>query len=473
MIRRRLVLALAFALLPATAAAEDLLQTYELARAGDPQFSAAESSRLATREGAVQARAAMLPQLDGSASISRSRSEGPATENVRDPDTGEVVQYSGDVESEVTTRRFGVDASQMLFDASRFSTLRGQRALSRASDYQLEAAGDNLITRTSAAYFNVLVQLETLAAAEAAETALQRQFDFASKRLEVGLAPITDVHEARAQFDSARANTILARNAVADAYQALAEITGQPVRNLHGLPADFQPELPVSEGVESWVQTAIDNNPALRAQQLQVQAAEADVATARAGHLPTLYLSGGYADTEQSGDSTFSASGFSQTFPIENENRGPQVGITLNVPIFSGGATQSRVRQAIAQRDIRADELVQQRRALERNTRNAYQTLVAGISEVEARRLALVSAQAAYDASQVGLEVGTRTVLDVLNNQNNLFSAQQAYALARYNYLQNRLLLEQAAGTLDVEDVQQINRLLTVNADAQVESIPQ
>ncbi|MEG3193490.1 TolC family protein, partial [Lysobacter sp. D1-1-M9] len=156
------------------------------------------------------------------------------------------------------------------------------------------------------------------------------------------------MHEARAQFDSARANTILARNAVADAYQALAEITGQPVRNLQGLPADFQPELPVSEGVEAWVQTAIDNNPALRAQQLQVEAAEADVATARAGHLPTLYLSGGYADTEQSGDSTFSASGFNQTFPIENENRGPQVGITLNVPIFSGGATQSRVRQAIA-----------------------------------------------------------------------------------------------------------------------------
>ncbi|SKA03053.1 TolC family outer membrane protein [Novilysobacter spongiicola] len=471
MIRRRLVLALAFALLPATAAAEDLLQTYELARAGDPQFSAAESSRLATREGAVQARAAMLPQLDGTASIRRSRSEGPSTFQA-DPTEPTV---NGDIETESTTRNFGVSGTQMLFDMTRFTTLRGQKALSRASDYQLEAAGDNLITRTSAAYFNVLVQLETLAAAEAAETALQRQFDFASKRLEVGLAPITDVHEARAQFDSARANTILARNAVADAYQALAEITGQPVRNLQGLPADFQPELPVSEGVDAWVQTAIDNNPALRAQQLQVQAAEADVATARAGHLPTLYLSGGYNDSETTGDRTFSSSDLptSITSPIESESRGPEIGITLNVPIFSGGATQSRVRQAIAQRDIRADELVQQRRALERNTRNAYQTLVAGISEVEARRLALVSAQAAYDASQVGLEVGTRTVLDVLNNQNNLFSAQQAYALARYNYLQNRLLLEQAAGTLDVEDVQQINRLLTVNADAQVESIPQ
>ena len=151
MIRRRLVLALAFVLLPATAAAEDLLQTYELARAGDPQFAAAESGRLFTREGAVQARAAMLPRIDGSASISRSRSEGPSTENVRDPITEEFIQYSGDSETEVTSRRFGVDASQMVFDMSRFTALRSQKALSRASDFQLEAAGDNLIPRTSAA----------------------------------------------------------------------------------------------------------------------------------------------------------------------------------------------------------------------------------------------------------------------------------------------------------------------------------
>ena len=126
------------------------------------------------------------------------------------------------------------------------------------------------------------------------------------------------------------------------------------------------------------------------------------------------------------------------------------------------------MRQALAQRDVAADELEQQKRALVRNTRNAYQTLVAGISEVEARRLALVSARSAYDASQVGLEVGTRTVLDVLNNQQNLFNAEREFALARYNFLQNRLLLEQAAGTLDIADVQDINRLLTVDAEAQL-----
>lgn len=469
MIRRPLVLALAAvistsALLPATAAAEDLLQTYELARGGDPQLSAAESGRLVTREGAVQARAAMLPQIGGQASYTKNDSDSAGTQVFGSQ------LFPSDNTQDSTTRDAGLSLDQMVYDRSKFTALKSQKALSQASDFQLESAGDSLITRTSAAYFNVLVQLETLAAAEAAETALKKQFDFASKRLEVGLAPITDVHEARAQFDSARASTILARNAVEDAYQALVEITGQPVRNLQGLPKDFQPSLPEAQGAESWVQTATDNNPALKAKQFQVQSAEANVETARAGHWPTLYFGGSYGDRKTDGTSTNNLNQAATDF--DNESQSRSLGLTLRVPIFAGGAVQSGVRQALAQRDVAGDELEQQKRALVRNTRNAYQTLVAGVSEVEARRLALVSAQSAYDASQVGLEVGTRTVLDVLNNQRNLFTAQQAYALARYNYLQNRLLLEQAAGTLDVADVQDINRLLTVNADAQVSTPP-
>ena len=460
MIRRPLVLALAFALLPVTASAADLLQTYELARAGDAQFSAAESNRLAVREGAVQARAAMLPQIGGLASYARSDVDTAGSEVFG------VDLFPADATQDSTIRQFEVNVDQMVYDRSRFTALKSQNALSQSSDFQLEAAGDNLVTRTSAAYFNVLVQIETLAAAEAAETALQKQFDYASKRLEVGLAPITDVHEARAQYDSARANTIIARNAVEDAYQALAEITGEPVRNLRGLPKDFQPQLPASEGADAWVQTAIDNNPALKAKEFQVLSTSADVETARAGHWPTLYFGGTYGDRNNEGTSTNNLTQAMTEF--ENDTTSRNLALTLRVPIFAGGATQSQVRQAIAQRDVATDELEQQKRALERNTRNSYQTLVAGISEVEARRLALFSAQSAYDASQVGLEVGTRTVLDVLNNQNNLFIAQRAYALARYNYLQNRLLLEQAAGTLDIDDVQEINRLLTTDADAQL-----
>ena len=452
MTRRPLALAFTFTLLclPLTVHAEDLLQSYELARNSDPQFSAAESGRLVSREGAVQARAGLLPQINGDASYTRSRSE------------SETGGAPFDSESDTTGRQLGLNLNQMVYDHSRITRVRSQNALATAADFQLEAAGDSLITRTSAAYFSVLIAIETLTAAEAQEASLKKQFDFASKRLEVGLAPITDVHEARAQYDSARANTIVTRNALDDAYRALEEITGRDLRALKALPQDFEPELPSALDASGWVQTAIDNNPGLKAKEYQLRSAEANVESARAGHLPTLYLGASYGRSRSDGDQTSSLTGFSSDFDSKGNSR--SIGLTLSVPIFSGGATQSQVRSALAQRDVTTDELEQQKRALVRNTRTAYETLVAGISEVEARKAAVFSARSAYDASQVGLEVGTRTVLDVLNNQQTLFNAEREYARSRYNFLQNRLQLEQAAGTLDIDDVQDVNRLLTVEA---------
>ncbi|MBW7897127.1 MAG: TolC family protein, partial [Opitutaceae bacterium] len=225
----------AMALLPAAAQADDLLQSYQNARSSDPQFAAAEAARAGAAERPVQARAALLPNIGGSIGANR------------------VDHGSGDAQ----TGSWGVNLQQSLFNFGSYSNLKGARAQDRAGGFNLEAAGQNLITRTSAAYFNVLVQLETLNAAEAAEAALKKQFDFASKRLEVGLAPITDVHEARAQYDGARANTILARNAARDAYQALVEITGTSVGNLKGLPDNFQPSLPAEKSVDAWVADAL------------------------------------------------------------------------------------------------------------------------------------------------------------------------------------------------------------------------
>ncbi|HAI47685.1 Outer membrane protein TolC precursor [compost metagenome] len=442
MIRRSLAIALAAALLPMTASAADLLQVYEMARNGDPQLSAAESTRLYDKEGAVQARAALLPQLNGEASLNRTRTA---------PDY--------DVSSQSFTsksRSYTINGSQTLFNFTQFANLRSQRDLSKAADFTLDSANDSLIVRTSAAYFNVLVAIESLTAAQTNEAAAKKQFDFADKRLEVGLAPITDVHEARAQYDQARANTIVAQNTLADSYQALTELTGQPVADLRALPADFRPELPAKyASIDQLVGEAVAQNPALKAQELKVSAAESGVSAARGGHYPTLSLGASAGKSASWGDVVGSGSSFSP------DRRTNSVGLTLSVPIFSGGATQSGVRQALAQRDIAQDGYEQQKRALDRNTRNAYQVLVAGISEVEARRLAVVSAQSAYDASQVGLEVGTRTVLDVIQNQRILFSAQLDYANARYTFLQNRLQLGQAVGTLDIAELQDINRLLT------------
>ena len=446
MTRRPIAIALAVLLLPLGAQAEDLLQSYELARSSDPQLAAAESIRLITREGEVQSRAAFLPQIGGSVGANYS-------------DTTSQLGSGFKVSNGGGGRSYGLSVDQSIFSFGNISRHRSQRSLSQAADFQLEAAGDSLITRTSAAYFNVLVAMETLLAAEAQETALKKQFDFADKRLEVGLAPITDVHEARAQYDRARANTIVTRNALEDAYRALEEITGKEVRALNALPQDFQPQLPSALDVEGWVQTAVDSNPALKAKELELSSAESDIDTARAGHLPTVGLSATYGNNRSMFNGDIGPAG------IDSSDTS-SVGLTVNIPIFAGGATQSRVRQALAQRDVTEDQLDQQRRALVRNTHNAYQTLVAGISEVEARKAAVFSARSAYDASQVGLEVGTRTVLDVLNNQQTLFNAEREYALSRYNFLQNRLQLEQAAGTLDLDDLQDVNRLLTVEPGA-------
>jgi len=466
MSRRPLALTLAIAaLLPASAFAEDLLQTYDLARTGDPTYSEAESRRLATKEGAVQARGQLLPQINGTAGLSRTHSNSRDGFITTTDLQGNPVSIFSDGISNTRNRQYQATLSQSIFDLGRINTLRSQRELSKAADFTLDNAGSTLITDTSAAYFNVLVQIETLAANEAAEAAAKRQFEYADKRLEVGLAPITDVHEARAEYDSARAATILQRNNLQDAYQALTQITGTKFVNLKALPDDFRPELPAEQSADTWVASALERNPGLKAFEHQTRSAEIDVATARSGHLPTLSFGASYGrNTSWDGDS--SSSSLLSSDGSDGHSR--TIGLTLSVPIFSGGITQSQVRQAIATRDATRDVYEQQKRALERNTRNAYQALVAGVSEVEARRLAVVSAKAAYDASQVGLEVGTRTVLDVLINQRTLLQAQTAYAQAKYNFLQSRLALDQAAGTLDIDDLRDVNRLLTADASAQL-----
>ncbi|KQH74820.1 TolC family outer membrane protein [Xylella fastidiosa subsp. sandyi] len=449
MIRRCLALAVTTTLFPVVSQATNLLQVYEMARAADPQLSAAESTRLYSVEGQVQARAALLPQMSGTATLARSRTE-----------------YDGISGSAISkNRQYSINGNQTLFNWSQFSNLRSQRAIAKAADFTLESAKQNLIVRSSAAYFSVLIGIESLIAAEANEASAKRQFDYAQKRLEVGLSPITDLHEARASYDQARADTITARNTLQDYYQALAEITGQPVTDLRGLPEDFRPEVPAKfSNIDQLVTEAISNNPSLKAQQLQVNAAESSISAARGEHYPTLSLNGSLGKSKAWGSSSGAMSALipDRNQPISDTNN---LQLTLSIPLFAGGATQSRVRQAIAQRDIQQDNYEQNKRTLNRNTRNAYQNMIAGISEVEARRLAVVSAQAALDASQVGLEVGTRTLLDVVQNQRILFSVRQAYVQARYNFLQNRLLLSQNSGTLSIEDVQEINQLLTADSE--------
>lgn len=442
--------------------ATDLLQAYELARQSDPVLSAAESQKDAIGENVVQSRSALLPQISGDASYTRSSSDSDGSQAF-----GSTVQPASVSSSSSTAKSYGVSIRQSVYDHSNYARLGASKIRASQAEADFDAAQDALVVRTADAYFNVLTAIETLASSRAEERSVKRQLDQADKRLEVGLAPITDVHEARARYDSARANAITAANTLDDAREALTEITGTPIDNIRGLASNYQPENNDMRSVEEWVATALASNPTLQSREKAFAAAAKDVEAARAAHYPTLSATASWRDNDNSGDNEiFLPLPQAGSTSFDNGSRGNSVGISLSVPIFSGFATQSRVRQAINQRDIAADQLEQQKRSITRQTRTAYRTLVAGLAEVEARRLAVVSARAAYEAGEAGLEVGTRTIVDVLIAQQQLYLAQREYARARHAFLVNTLRLRQAAGVLEVGDVQNVNRSLTVDAEA-------
>jgi outer membrane protein len=439
-----LALATALALTASPAFAVDLMQSYAEARKSDPTLAISESQNVVQKEGVVQARSNLLPQINGQ--TGRTRTKGESTFQP---------------ENTSTSRNTSINLSQSVFDWSDYTRLNASKARAAQSDAELDSANDALMTRVSEAYFNVLTAIDALAASRAEERAVKRQLDQAEKRLEVGLAPITDVHEAKARYDSSRANSILAGNALNDAREALAEITGQASTSMKGLPDGFQPKAGSSRDTEEWVQDALRNNPTVKARELALAAAEDDIASAKAAHLPTLESTVSYGDNAV-------ISGSAPAFNPSDSNS-TSIGVQLRVPIFSGFATQSRVRQAVATRDIAAEQLEQSKRTVTRQVRNADRNLVAGLAEVEARRLAVVSAKSALEAGEVGLEVGTRTIVDVLLAQQQLFTAAREYSRARHNYLVNTLKLKQAAGSLEVADLEAINALLVSDAEAKIQ----
>lgn len=452
----RLALAVGLALAAGHAVAADLATVYQQARQSDPQLRAAEAARLAAGEGVVQARAALLPQIGGQATVSDS--DGRSTSVGTFPTEAGDVQFGQVVGSSDTRRRdYGINLRQSVYDHRNYTRLRGARADDSrfAADYEL--ALDGLFIRVATAYFDALTATTNLDAARAEETAVGRQLEQAEQRFEVGLTAITDVHEARARYDSARANVILARNQLDDAYEALSELTGQPVESLKALDTEIPLSMPEPSDPEQWVAVALDESPALAARRFAVESAEQAVQTAKAGHFPTLSLQAGYSDDKSWGTRTSRA----VTFPADGTTDGSSLSLVLDVPVFAGFATQSAVRQSVHNRDAAGEQLEQERRAVVRAVRSAYRAVVAGMSEVEARKQALVSAQSALEATQAGFEVGTRTIVDVLLSQQQLFAAQREYARARHGFILAGLRLKQSAGVIDVADIERVNGLLT------------
>ena len=452
-----LVLALILGTGASLAHADDLIQIYGEARASDPQLAGAEATNQATSENIDQARSALLPQIGASLDYSKSVGNRSGLQLITSADGSQnLVNVTSSADNYGRTLSGRLD--QSILDLSKWTTLRSARATAKAGDATYEAAQQDLLIRVATAYFDVLTAEDALKFAQANEQALNRQMEQAQQRFDVGLSAITDVNDAKAQHDTAVASVITSQNTLDDNKEALRQLTNKQPGELNKLREKLPLDKPNPENPESWVSVAVEQNPTLSSYQYQLEAANQNINTARAGHLPTISGQILYSKAPTWTDAT--SSRLNQSFHTNTDSWSTTVGLSLNVPIFSGGYTQSRVRQSIYNRDAAQDQFELQKRLVERSTRNSYRAVIAGASQVEATRQAVVSAQSSLDATQAGYEVGTRTIVDVLISQQQLLSAQSSYSQARHAFVLNGLRLKQAAGIIEVKDLEAVNVLL-------------
>ncbi|CAN5272238.1 outer membrane channel protein TolC [soil metagenome] len=439
MSRRRVLaeqLLLALALIaPLRAHGEDLIQIYGIARQADPVLSAAEANRQVVGEEVVQARATLLPQVSAGFDVSDNHVSG-------NNDDGTTGAYR--------TRNVSANLSQVLLDVSRFARLDAAHARSEAQDAIYRSAEQTLIIRVATAYFDVLLAADNLKTAEANEDAYRQQVDQADQRFRNGLAAQVDLEQARSYYSAARSSTIANRKIVDDARDALAEITGVAPGPLKALRESLPMNPPSPADPAKWVDVALEANPTLRAQQRTIAAAESGISAARAGRLPV--VSAGVNVGRGASWPNVSSSYDGRTVT--------SIGINVSVPLFTGGAISSQVRQAAAIRDGARDDLESQRRQIVRATQERYRSVIAGIDQTIAARESVDSAQKALASTRVGLGLGTQTMTDLLLAIRTLTAAQTDYSQSRHQFVLGRLLLLQAAGTITESDLVSVNALL-------------
>ncbi len=410
-------------------AAQNLQDIYETAKLGDPQFRAAEASRLSSQEIAVQAKAGYYPTIDLSANSTEHWRESPGKDG----------NSSG----------YTLSLNQPLYHRDTYVANRQAKAQVEQADVNFSAAQQALILRVAQAYFDTLAAQDNLQFAQAEMAAIERQLEQTKQRFEVGLIAITDVHESQAAYDNAVASEIVAQNQLAIARVALEEIINQKVDELETLSEEMPLQLPNPSDPGYWIAKAESNNTALSALKQSLVIAEEAVESARSGHYPTLDLQASHSYS----DDTFS------TFTGKSSS---SLSLQLKVPLYRGGQTNSLVRQAQHELTVSREAYEQQRRAVERQVRSAYLQVSAAISQVRALQQALVSSQSALEASEAGLEVGTRTAVDVLNTRRELYRAKSNLAQAKYSFILSTLELKQAVGILNENDLTQVNGWLSM-----------
>ena len=422
------------------AAASDLLEIYRAALTSDPVYSAARASWQASQEKLPQGRAGLLPQ----ASLSASTQYNDRDLNFRSPGTPTS-------QSQYNSNSTSVSVTQPIYRRQNWVAYDQGKIQVALADAQLASAGQDLILRAAQAYFDVLLARDTVAFAESQKTAIGQQLEQAKRNFEVGNATITDTHEAQARYDLVTAQEIAARNDLEVKNRALEQLIGRAAPALAVLGPRFSPLPPDPSSMEAWVEQARTVGLQVRIAQENLTFFSQDVKRNRGAHHPTL-------DAFATASESSSGSGIQGGAGTETSTK--VIGLQLAIPLYQGGIVNSRVREALANEDKARQDLENAVRSAELAARQGYLGVTSGIAQVRALEAALVSNQSSLDSTRLGQEVGVRTQVDVLNAQQQLFSARRDLAQARYNYILSLLRLTAATGKLTEADLQRVNAWL-------------
>ncbi|PSS57577.1 TolC family outer membrane protein [Pseudomonas sp. BBP2017] len=431
----------------------DLVSVYQEAVDNNADLAAARANYGAQKEVVPQARAGLLPNLSAGAEVQSTRTK------IDDPS----------ITSNRSGNSWSATLAQPVFRADRWFQLQAAEAVNEQAALELSATEQNLILQSAENYFAVLRAQDNLASTKAEEAAFKRQLDQSNERFDVGLSDKTDVLQSQASYDTARANRIVAQRQVDDAFEALITLTNRDYNAIQGIRHTLPVQVPVPNDAKSWVETAGKQNLNLQATNYAVSAAEETLRQRKAGHAPTLDAVAQY----QKGDNDnlgFTNPNFGGT--ISGDVEQTSIGLQLNIPIYSGGLTSSQVREAYQ----RLSQSEQQRESLRRqvveNTRNLHRAVNTDVEQVQARKQSIISNQSALEATEIGYQVGTRNIVDVLDAQRQLYTSVRDYNNTRYDYILDNLRLKQVAGTLSPQDLTDLSRYLKPDYNPDKDFLP-
>lgn len=423
-----LLIGAALGSLSASVWADSLAEIYDLAKQNDPQLLSVQAKRDAAFEAVTSSRSTLLPQINLTAGYNLTRGETDLDAN-------------GSRDNDQNALSAGISFSQELYQRSSWITLDNAEKTARQADASYAATQQGLILRTAQAYFEVLKAQDNLEFVRAEKAAVARQLEQTKQRFEVGLSAITDVHDAQAQYDGVLADEVLAENSLTNSYEALREITGQEHKNLNVLDTKRFSASRTNTSAEALIEEAQEKNLSLLSARINKDIAKESISLASSGHLPSLTLDGGYNYADVSNSTN---DGTTNNF---------NVGVNLVVPLYTGGNISSQTKQAEFNYVAASQDLEATYRSVVKDVRAQNNNINASIGALRAYEQSVVSARSALEATEAGFDVGTRTIVDVLDATRRLYDANKNLSNARYDYILSVLQLRQAVGTLSEQDV--------------------